>query len=141
MGVITKALRLPRIKYFETHLAVINGVLPISITPREIEVLSRFMSFSGDLSSPENRFGTTARKLVKQDLGLSDGGLGNYLKSLKDKGFITTGNDDKLKINPLLMPTSAYQQEYRFLLTNVDEAQEIAEEPQNVKRNGELVSH
>lgn len=118
---ITKVLNLTKAQYYETHLSIINGLLPVRITPKEIEVLSRFMSFNGELSEEENRFGTTARKLVKQDLNISDAGLSNYLRTLTDKGFLFLGKDGlkDLSINPILVPDPD-SQEYRFLLTNTE---------------------
>lgn len=137
---ISKALNLTRVKFYETHLAIINGLLPIRITPKEIEVLARFMSFSGDLSTA--RFGTTARKMVKQALGLSDGGLGNYLRALKEKGFIAVSENPpyELTINPLLIPNPD-RQEYRFLLTNIDHdtPEEEPEVPHVSSSNGSFV--
>lgn len=118
---ITKSLSLDKARYYETHLSIINGLLPVRITPKEVEVLARFMSFNGELSEGENRFGTTARKLVKVDLNLSDAGLSNYLKNLTGKGFLFPKEDNpkELMINPILIPDPQVQ-EYRFLLTNTD---------------------
>ena len=94
------------------HLEIINPLLPVSLTPKEIEVLSSFMSLQGDIS--KDRFGTTARKMVQQSVGLSVAGMSNYMKSLKSKGFIT-GN----KILPILFPTNG-EQDYQFKLVNYD---------------------
>ena len=83
---IRKELALTRDKYYMKHLSIINPLLPVSLTPKEIEVLAAFMALKGDIAN--DRFGTTARKLVMDKLSLSLSGLGNYLKSLKDKRFI-----------------------------------------------------
>lgn len=108
---IKKELALSRDKYYMKHLALINPLLPVGLTPKEIEVLAAFMALKGDIAN--DRFGTTARKLVMEKLSLSLSGLGNYLKSLKDKRFI---KDDV--ILPLLFPDEQMQ-EYRFKLTNI----------------------
>lgn len=83
---LVKILKLNNDDYFIQHLAIVNSVLPVKLTPKEIEVLGTFMSFTGELG--ERRFEATARKIVMDKLGLSPGGLSNYLKSLKDKGFV-----------------------------------------------------
>jgi DNA-binding CsgD family transcriptional regulator len=111
---IKKEVRLTRDAYYAKHLAIINPMLPISLTPKEIEVLASFMSLSGDIAN--DRFGTTARKLIMDKLSISISGLGNYLKSLKDKGFIK-GN----KILPILFPEEEIQ-DYRFRLINLTDS-------------------
>ena len=111
---IKKQLILTRDAYYNKHLAIINPLLPISLTPKEIEVLAGFMALKGDIAN--DRFGTTARKLIMDKLSLSLSGLGNYLKSLKDKGFIKQDNT----ILPLLFPEEK-QQMYEFKLINLTE--------------------
>ena len=112
---IIKKLNLSHNEYYRQHLAIINAFLPVKLTPKEIDVLALFMSFKGDLE--KDRFGTTARKIVMKDLNLSSGGLGNYIKSLKNKGFIT----DDMKIPGLLKPNDS-SQEYMFKLKNIQNA-------------------
>lgn len=110
---ISKTLNLNKDKYYETHLSIINGVLPVKFTPMEIIVLAAFMALDGDLVS-QDRFCTSARKIVKQKLELSDGGLGNYIKSFKQKQFIVDTNNGTI-INRILIPDSKEQQ-YSFKL-------------------------
>ena len=100
MKVISKSISLDSSDYYKRHLYIINPMLPIQLTDKEIDVLSTFMSFTGDLA--KEPFSTTGRKIVKEKLSLSLGGLGNYLRSLKSKGFIL--GEDKLYILPLLIP-------------------------------------
>lgn len=100
MKIISKSISLDSYNYHKKHLYIINPMLPIQMTDKEIEVLSAFMSLSGDLANEP--FSTTGRKIVKEKLSLSLGGLGNYLRSLKIKGFIL--GEDKLYILPLLIP-------------------------------------
>jgi hypothetical protein len=89
MELLTKQLELSKEDYFETHLSIVNSVLPanLKLTPMEIRVLSRFMALEGDIVSV-NRFCTSARSIVKANLKISDGGLGNYIRSLYQKGVI-----------------------------------------------------
>lgn len=113
MNVISKVLKLSKLEYYEKHLSILNLIIPVKMTPKEIEVLAKFMSFEGELEN--DRFGTTARKLVKEEVGLSSGGLGNYLKSLKEKKFIK--DDDT--ILSILFPNKE-QQLYQFQFINLD---------------------
>ena len=98
--------------FLNTHLQVINVFLPVKLTPKEIEVVASFMSLDGTIS--EDRFGTTARKMVRKRLKLSPGGLGNYLRTLKEKGFIGE-KDNQQQFLPLLYPAGE-EQLYQFKL-------------------------
>ena len=110
--IIRKVKRLSTLEYYSTHLKLINPLLPVQITPKEIEILAHFMSFNGSISF--DRFGTTARALVKQRMKITTAGVSNYMRSLKDKGFIT-GND----ILPILFPENG-EQLYQIKLVNYD---------------------
>lgn len=110
MEIIKKSLLLSEDEYFTTHLSIINPMLPQKLTPKEIEVLGTFMSLKGDIAQVD-RFGTSCRKIVKAKLNLSDGGLGNYIKSLKDKGFIVKSDEEVgvLKIPQFLFAEKSSQ--------------------------------
>lgn len=115
---IVKVLSLTREKYFEAHLSIVNSVLPIRATPREVEVLGIFMSLEGDIAN--DRFGTSARRIVKKMLKLDDGGLGNFLRGLRQKGFIILGPSNKEIINPLLSAEFP-EQHYNFKIVLKDD--------------------
>lgn len=117
MKAISKKITLSTREYYTIHLSIVNALIPTKLTPKEIDVLGFFMSLQGDIA--KDRFGTTARKLIMKELNLSDGGLGNYLKSLREKGFISSNNE----ILPTLIPNED-KQEYFFQLLNKDYAQE-----------------
>ena len=102
---------LTRVEYYRYHLNIINPFLPIELTPKEREVLGTFMSFEGELAE-KDRFGTSFRKEVKTMLSMSDGGLCNYLSSLKTKGAIIE-NNNLLTIAPILIQEDK-QQFYQF---------------------------
>lgn len=114
MNIIRKILRLNKEEYYKKHLLIINHLLPIQMTPKEAEVLAAFMSLEGDIAN--DPFGTSGRKIVKNKLGISAGGLGNYLDQLKKKGFILS-NDNTLYILPILIPERKVQG-YQFKLEN-----------------------
>lgn len=115
MTEIKKALILPKLEYYETHLSLINCILPIKMTPVPIKVLATFMALEGDIEI--DRFGSSARYLVRQALNLSSAGLSNHMKYLLINGFIYYTPQGKIKIYPLLLPDPT-QQDYRFRLLN-----------------------
>lgn len=118
MQEIKKLLRLPKPEYYQTHLSLINPILPVKMTPKEIEVLAAFMGLEGDIS--QYRFGPSAKKLVMREVGITPAGLSNYLRTLTDKKFlIKTG--DITTILPILYPEEG-EQFYKFKLVNTDHA-------------------
>ena len=113
---LKKLLRLGKKDYFEVHLTLINCLLPQKMTPKEIEIVSAFMSLEGSIT--EYRFGVSAKKIIKRDLTLSDAGLSNHLKSLLTKGFLIN-KDNTISIWPILIP-DFNEQTYMFKLVNLD---------------------
>ncbi len=116
---IHKSLTLENDMYYIKHLQIINPVLPTSMTPKEIEVLGTFMGLKGEIAE-EDRFGTFCRKKVKVKLNLSNGGLANYLRTLKDKGFIQVGEDGQYTI-PIVLTPSDIIQDYKFKIINTQQ--------------------
>jgi hypothetical protein len=112
MNIIRKTVLLNKQEYFKKHLLIINHILPVQMTSKEAEVLAAFMSLEGDIG--EEPFGTSGRKIVRSRVGISAGGLGNYLDQLKSKGFIYE-DDGKLVILPILIPEKK-EQGYQFKL-------------------------
>lgn len=117
MKIINKTLKLDRAEYYKKHLLLINQILPVQMTQKESEVLSAFMSLEGDIAS--NPFGTTGRKIVRERMSISAGGLGNYLKILKEKKFVREDENGRYVILPILIPAK-YEQGYQFKL-QIDE--------------------
>jgi hypothetical protein len=126
---LRKMLQLDSMQYYETHLNLINCLLPVRLTipgtdkpmpnegkftPTEIKVLAAFMSLEGDLI--KYRFGTTGRKIVKENLKLSSAGMSNYIGTMKEKGFLIE-KGDLLDIWPILIPGKD-EQMYMFKLIN-----------------------
>jgi DNA-binding MarR family transcriptional regulator len=112
MAEIKKLIRLSRLEFFKVHLSLINCLLPRKMTPKEIEVMANFMSLEGDISL--HRFGPSARKMIRERMEISMGGLSNYMTSLLEKGFLMR-NGDLIVILPILFPQDN-EQEYRFKL-------------------------
>lgn len=117
MEVLKKQLTLHKKDYYVKHLSIVNVFLPIKMTPKEIEVLAVFMSLEGDIA--KQRFGTSARKIIRSTMKISPGGLGNYLKSLKEKGFLKELEPNNFEILSMLHPDPS-QQGYMFKLKKVD---------------------
>ena len=104
MKIISKALKdLGNEEYYLKHLQIVNQLLPVKMTNKETEVLAAFLSLGGDIVK-KDRFGTTARKIVMENLGISAGGLGNYMKILNDKGFIFKNEYNVFEVRPFLLP-------------------------------------
>lgn len=103
-----------RLLFIKKHLELVNPFLPITLTPKEIEVLAGFMSIDGEIGKID-RFGPSSRKIVRKRLALSHGGLGNYISALKAKGFIRIGQEEELYIPEILTPEKN-EQEYSFRL-------------------------
>lgn len=120
MQVIQKAVKdLEGIDYYIKHLNIINPFLPVQLTPKEMEVLGAFMAFKGEIAE-QDRFGLSFKKIVKQKLNQSDGGLSNHLTSLKNKGAILVGElDGKLSIRDFLFPEEGRQM-YQFVIIQKD---------------------
>lgn len=120
MKQIRKLLRLSKMDYFETHLSLINCVLPKQnrMTPMEIRVLAGFMSLEGDIS--RDRFGPTAKKIVMNTVNpekpLSAPGLSNYISLLIEKGLIEKTNGS-INIKPVI-ELESNEQVYMFKLVN-----------------------
>lgn len=113
---IAKVMKLEKSNYYFTHLSIINCLLPVKLTNKEIEVLSEFMSL--DYTADTDRFSTSGKRKVRQALELTHQGLANYMKSLYNKGFLTKKGEGT-EILPLLKP-SYQQQVYMIKLENVD---------------------
>lgn len=109
MPEIKKLLKLSKLEYYKTHLSIINCLLPVKLTPKEIEVLASFMSLEGDIAV--YRFGKTGRKIIMEQLELSTSGLSNYIISLTNKGFLKEVNADNntILIHPILVPENTEQ--------------------------------
>lgn len=113
-NIIQKTLVLSENDFYVKHLSIINVFLPVSLTRKEIDILAAIMSLKGDIA--KDRFGTTARKLIMEKFDLSQGGISNYLKSMREKGFITKDNE----ILPILYPRTD-NQPYMFKLIKKNE--------------------
>lgn len=126
MQEIKKLLVLSKHEYYETHLSIINCIIPnstikvkdkdisIKLTPTEAKVLAHFMALEGDIA--KHRFGASAKKIIMQELELTPAGLSNHMNMLFLKGFLKK-DDTGITILPILLPEKN-EQFYRFKLMN-----------------------
>lgn len=116
MKPLVKTVSLEKIEYYTIHLQLVNCVLPIKLKPKEIEVLANFMGFRED--EENERFNSNNRKIIRNRLNISHGGLSNYINSLRDKGvLIKTGKG--ITLLPVLQPDEK-EQAYMFKIINID---------------------
>lgn len=110
MKVIQKELKVGLGEYYNIHLTIINSILPVKLTDKEIEVLAGFMSLDKNIIE-NDMFNTLARKKVKEKLdNMSAGALGNHLKSMIEKGFLTKDDiTNKITIKDFLIPEDDWQ--------------------------------
>lgn len=117
MKEIRKLLKLEKDEYFQTHLSIVNCLLPVKMTPTEIKVMAAFMGLEGNIA--QYRFGPSARKIVMQQLEMKPAGLSNFITSLTDKGFLRK-DGDLTHILPILMPEPD-EQKYLLKLEKINE--------------------
>lgn len=98
--------------YYQQYLEILNVFLPVKLTDTEIKVLAHFMAIDNPLAEYD-RFNTIFRKLVKTQMKLSDAGMTNYIKALKEKKAVKESDAGILYINPVLIP----EKQQRFELT------------------------
>lgn len=110
MKKVSKTISLDSSNYYRVHLELINPILPVRLSDRELLVLSCMMGV-GDCFSKEGR------KKVREKMGLSFGSLTNYIRQLKDKGFIL-GEDGDYRINGLIVPNGDSQEYYFKIVRN-----------------------
>ena len=98
-----------RQEFIELHLSTLNALMPVKFTDKEIKILAHFLSVDDKLVE-DDRFNSLIRKRVMFEHRLSAGGLGNYLKSMIDKGFLTRSQvTGRIKVQSFLMPDQPKQ--------------------------------
>ena len=104
MKIIQKSFNLENQDYYIMHLNIVNAILPVKLTDKELEVLAAFMGLEKNLIE-ENYFNPVARKKVLKKVGLSPAGLSNHLKSMIDKGFLSKNDiTNTITIKQFLLP-------------------------------------
>ena len=116
MKALSKTMRISQKDFYVRHLKIVNALLPVEMTNREIEILGGFISLKGDLVN-EDRFNSFARKMVRDNLNIKKPQtITNFLRSMVSKGYISKTDDGKYEISKFLFPTNESSQEYSFKL-------------------------
>ena len=106
--VLKKTLKVFPEEYFNTHLHIINVFMPVKLTSREIDVLAYFMYY--------DNFRADTKQRICEKLKISAAGLGNYMASLKKKGYLLKDDRDNYSIISIVIPESKALQIYDFTL-------------------------
>jgi len=108
---IRKELEIEGSDFYLTHLKLINALLPVELTNKEMLVLSRLLYFNFT-ESLIKKYKGNYRKYIRNILNLSSSSLFNYLSKMIKNGVIVNG--DTGEVNQLLIPENT--QEYYFRL-------------------------
>lgn len=104
MKIIQQAFKLDKDKYYIVHLGILNAILPVKLTDKELEVLAAFMGLDENIVE-DSYFNPVARKKVLKKLELSAAGLSNHLKAMLDKGFLIKNSiTNIITIKEFLLP-------------------------------------
>lgn len=115
MKVIQQAFRLENEDYYTMHLNIVNAILPVKLTEKELEVLSAFMSLDKNIIE-DGYFNSVARKKVMKKLNLLPAGLSNHLREMINKGFLSKNSvTNFITIKEFLLPQEDGQG-YQFKL-------------------------
>lgn len=123
MQVISNIQKVSKYDYYVKHLEMINILLPEKDFPdkmsiKEIEVLAAFLSQDKSLIE-EDMFNGVVRKKVMAKLNLKPGGLGNHLKKLIEKKYLSKNDiTKKIVMKSFLIPIDNHQG-YRIKLVKI----------------------
>ena len=96
-----------KLEFYKKHLSIINPLLPVQMTSKELEIMACFLEIEND--SRYDRFGPQAKKVVREYAKISHSGMSNYIKNLVAKGFLKKNEVGVLTIIPILMPKTLEQ--------------------------------
>lgn len=107
--IIQKTITTTKESFYNKHITIVNILLDLKATSKEIEVLSTFLSLDKKIIE-DDIFNSLSRKKVRKLLNLSHAGLSNYLRTLLEKGLIFEDKEQKiLLVKDYLLPTVPYQ--------------------------------
>lgn len=110
MQIITKVLKTDNFDYYVKYLELLGPLIPLEkLTSKEIEVLAAFLSQDKSLID-EDMFNGVVRKKVMDKLDLKPGGLGNHLKAMITKKYLSKNEiTKKITVKPFLIPEDNHQ--------------------------------
>ena len=115
MKIITKSINVDNYSYYRKHLEILNVLLPVKLSQKEVEVLAAFMSQDIKLIE-DSMFNIITRKNVMSQLKMQPGGLGNHLKTMIEKGYLIKNKiTNEIKVKEYLLPEKN-NQGYRLRL-------------------------
>lgn len=90
--------------YVNMYIRLISDLIPgEDITPREIELLSAFLSFRGKVAE-EDRFSSSFRKAARRMLQMGSSQMTNIINDLTKKGIIMKNEYGDLYVDPIYIP-------------------------------------
>ncbi len=108
---IKKVIYKAGIDYYKAHLEVINPLLPIGLTNKEIDVLSFLMKFNSELKGKLDGLEEDVYRLyLRKELGMTSAALYNHIDRLVAKGAIE--DRDTGAINSILLPNDNSEEYY-----------------------------
>ncbi len=81
--------------FYRTFLNIVSAVAEIKLSEQEIDIMDECFNLGG-------KFDTDTRKDVVTNLKVSPSNLNNYIKKLKDKGYL----DDSMRLIEKLRPVN-----------------------------------
>lgn len=89
--------------YIRLYIRIVEAISPLEVlTSREIDVLSTFLSFQGEVAE-KSRFSGNFRKEAMEILDMRTAQMTNILKDLREKGIITK-SEGRDVVHPLYIP-------------------------------------
>lgn len=118
MKVIQQRFNVENEQYYIMHLNIINAILPVKLTDKELEVLAAFMNLDKSIVE-DGYFNPVTRKKVMKKLNLLPAGLSNHLGNMIDKGFLVKNPiTNIITIKDFLLPEENVQG-YQFQIKKI----------------------
>lgn len=104
--------------FYKKYLSIINVFLPMSLSPKEIEFVSSFLSLDKVLTETY-MFNPNARKIVREKLKISFGSMSNYINSLVSKKVLVKDEVSSLiTLNSKIAPSDYEEFNIKINLKN-----------------------
>jgi len=113
-----KVFRLDGLDYYRKHLEVLNTLLPVKLTDKEIDIISILLD--RDISDIEDDLlSTDIRRRLRETLNLSHANISTRLKKLEEKGFIrktVVNKKEKKVLRNFLFPDPSGRTNYEIII-------------------------
>lgn len=109
MKVSKKKIITEGLDYYIQNLNLINTLLGIGMTEKEIAIVAHFLNLPYNVKL-EGFLDTYSKKLIRENLNLSNAGLSNYIKNLTMKKVLDRDEETgRVSINPQVIPEEGWQ--------------------------------